>query len=254
MMTRRTLAATLVLALTISSWSAAGTLVDFKPLPVSPTTPEFRFDGPNFGPSFKSGPGSTSNGDGILPVPAQTAGGLDAETPFVIPAVPGSLIHPVPGTTEFFDSTLAFTGLVANGAATAFGGLIIQPLGPGTFDLLSTPAGGGPVLLLHGNIGGGTFIAGTGDAGAVFNSSNVDYTAGLIFNALVASGGNPNGNSMSFSMTDVLPGFSISGVDGMLNDFTANGTGLFNYNPVPEPTSLALLTLAATSLLIGRRR
>jgi hypothetical protein len=184
-------------------------------------------------------------------VPAQTAGGLDAETPFIIPAVPGSLIHPVPGTTEFYDSTLSFTGLAANAPAIVAGTTFIQSLGAGTFDLVST-AGGGSLLLLRGNIGAASFIVGTGDAGAVFNSFSINYTAGLIYNALVAGGGNPNGNSMSLSMTDVSPNFSIGG-GGFLNPFTANGTGLFNYN-VPEPTSLALLTFAAVGLLIGRRR
>src|SRR5215204_3997651 len=86
----------------ISSWASAATLVDFKPLPVSATTPEFVFSRTLGGgvPVFRSGPGATGNADGVLPVPAQTPGGLDAETPFLIfGAIPGSQLNA--SSTEF---------------------------------------------------------------------------------------------------------------------------------------------------------
>jgi hypothetical protein len=241
-------------ALSFCSLSVAGTLVDFKPLPVSPSTPEFVFSRALGGgiPAFRGGPGATSNNDGTLPVPNQTPGGLDAEAPFIIPAVPGSSINVAVGTTEFFDSTLQFpAGLVANAPALNAGGAFIQQLSPGTFNLFST--GPAPVLLLSGNINTASFIVGAGNAGAVFNASGINYTGGLIFNALVAAGGSPNNNSMSISMVDVTPAFGIAG-DGYLADFNTNATGLFNANVVPEPTSLALFTLAIGGLVVGRRR
>ena len=248
-------AAAVVLALSMGTWSMAGTLVDFKPLPVSTNIPEFVFNGPAGAPSFQTGPGSIGNADGVLPVTAQTPGGLDAEASFVIPGIPGSGLNVA--STEFFDSTLTFTGLVANAPPIVVGPTIIQQLGPGSFTLVSTdPDGVGPLtptVLLQGNIGLATFIVGTGNSGAAFNSGAVNYTGGVIYNALVASGASPNNNSMSVSMVDVTPGFAI-GPDGFLGHFSANGTGLFNYTPVPEPASLAMLALGACGMAIGRRR
>jgi hypothetical protein len=234
----------------ITSLASAGTIVDFKPNPVSPTTPEFQFSRALGGgvPVFRGALGSTSNNDGNLPVQNQTAPGLDSETPFIL-AGPGSVNDFAAGTTHFYDSSLQFTaGLQANAPAINAGGVFIQPLSPGSFQLMST--GPAPILLLSGNITAASFIAGTGNAGAVFASQDVTYTGGIIFNALLASGGPVSGNSMSISMTDVTPNFGIVG-DGFLGDFNANATGLFN--AVPEPTSLSLLVMALGSLLLRRR-
>lgn len=239
----------------IGSLASASTIVDFKPLPISPTDPEFTFNRPLGGgiPVFRTAFGSIGNADGTLPVAAQTPGGLLVETPFIIGGVPGSQFTAT--STLFFDSTLFVTGgLAANAPAINAGGVFVQPLTPGSFDVLSTdPDGIGPLLpqlLLRGNVTAASFIAGTGSAGAVFASQDVTYTGGLIFNAMVAAGTPVSGNSMSFSMTDVAPNFAIAG-DGFLADFNANGTGLFS--AVPEPTSLTLLVMAMGSLLLRRR-
>src|SRR5207249_10861601 len=141
-----------------SSSSIAATRVDFKPVPVSPTTPEFQFSRALGGgvPVFRTALGATSNNDGNLPVQNQTAPGLDAETPFIL-AGPGSLNDFIAGTTHFFDSSLQFTaGLQANAPALNVGGVFIQQLSPGSFQLLST--GPAPVLLLSGNINTASFI------------------------------------------------------------------------------------------------
>jgi hypothetical protein len=240
-----------VMAAGTSAVSAA-TLVDYKPLPVSPTTPEFVFNG-GANPSLQSGPGSIGNADGTLPVANQTSGGLDAETPFVIPGIPGSAINGTSGTTEFFDSTLSLSGLVASGPAIPSGPILIQPLGVGSFQLFSTdPDGPGallPTLLLAGNINNASFIVGTGTTAGEFNSLGVDYTAGVIYNAMLAAGANPNGNSMSISMLDITPALGVDG-DGRLSDFTANGTGSFS--GAPEPATLSLLGIVG-ALAAGRR-
>src|SRR3954453_1146673 len=87
----------------LCAWASASTIVDFKPNPVSPTTPEFQFSRALNGggaPVFRGALGSTSNNDGGLPILTQTAPGLDSETPFIL-AGPGSANDLAAGTTHF---------------------------------------------------------------------------------------------------------------------------------------------------------
>jgi len=252
MILNRVSSAAIAASFAICSFVSAGTLVDFKPNPVSPATPEFQFSRALGGgvPVFRGALGSTSNNDGNLPVIAQTAPGLDSETPFILGG-PGSFNNVLAGTTHFYDSQLILTGgFAANAPALNAGGVLVQQLSPGTFDLLST--GPAPILLLRGSMTAASFVVGVGNAGSVFSSQDVNYTAGAIFNALLAAGGTVNGNSMSVSMTDIAPNLNIAG-DGFLADFTANATGLFNATTIPEPTSLTLIAIAMGSLLLRRR-
>src|SRR6478609_9737440 len=148
MISKKTLFSAIAIAGVISSFVSAATLIDFKPMPVSPVLPEFVFNGGP--PSFQAGPGAQGNGDGAAPVGAQVPGGLDAETPFTLPPIPGSVLTGT-GSTLFHDATLVLNGLVVNGAASAPfgpGGVLIQPLGPGSFQIFSTgpPSAAAPTL------------------------------------------------------------------------------------------------------------
>ncbi|HEY7089758.1 MAG TPA: hypothetical protein VH518_16795 [Tepidisphaeraceae bacterium] len=238
----------------MSAWASAAAIADFKPAPTSPGIPEFVFTRAFGGaPVFRAGPGSASNNDGNLPLQNQTAPGLDVETPFIL-AGPGALNDLIAGTTHFLDASIQFTaGLQANSPALFAGGLFIQSLSPGSFQIMST--GPAPVALLTGNLSAASFISGAGGAGAVLNASSVNYTGGIIYNALLANGGNPNGNDFSISMVDVTPIFGINANDGFLNDFTANATGLFSVNTiVPEPATLTTALALAAGMVLARRR
>jgi hypothetical protein len=238
-------AAALPLGLATSAMGAV--LVDFKPFPASPTTPEFTWNGS----ALNEGAGSLGNGDGALPPAAQIAPGLQYDVPFIIPGVAGSQINPGSGSTTFYDTSLNIGGFAAAGGAASVFGTLVQPLGSGDFTLTATDG----TLLLHGTVASSTITGPNGGgAGAVFSSNNVSYDAGLIFNAVVASGGTTSNNDFSFSLADVSPGFGISETGAALNAFTANATGLFNADVVPEPTGLAALGALAAGLLARRRR
>src|SRR5215212_10335603 len=101
MILNRVYFAAIAATLATCSFVSAATIVDFKPNPVSPTTPEFQFSRALGGgvPVFRGALGSTSNNDGNLPVLNQTAPGLDSETPFIL-AGPGAASDVIAGTTH----------------------------------------------------------------------------------------------------------------------------------------------------------
>jgi hypothetical protein len=239
--------AALALPMGLASAASGAVLVDFKPFPASPTTPEFSFNGTN----LDEAAGSIGNLNGALPPAAQTAPGLQYDVPFALPPVTGSVFNPISGSTTLYDCSLAITGFAVAANAQNFFGTLVQPLGAGDFTLTATDG----TLLLHGTVASSAITgANGGGAGAVFSANNVSYDSGLIFNALVANGGTTTGNDFSFSLLDVTPGFGINDSTNHLNAFTANATGLYNADVLPEPTGLAVLGALAAGTLVRRRR
>lgn len=213
----------------------------------------------NYAGSLATGPGAVGNGDGNLPPTQQTPGGLQVDTPFNAPipfSFPDSMFT---GGTGYYDATLLFNGLAAVGAAQQLNiGPFTQDsqlLGPGSFTVIST-APAGSVVLLSGTIQGATVVTGIqgGNAAASFNADGVTYTGGAILAAASPNVYRYSGNDMSISMTDVTPNISINPTTGQLGNFTADATGLFDINTVPEPATLSVALLGAGALAMRRRR
>jgi hypothetical protein len=244
--------------LSIGGVSAQAALVEFvnwAAVPASATVPEINYD-TTLG--LQAGPGAIGNGDGNLPVANQTPGGLQVDTVVNAPipfSFPDSLFT---GGTGYYDVTLSFTGLTPIGPASQ---QLVGPftedsqlLGPGTFTLTST-APAGSVVLLTGTIQGATVVTGIagGNAAASFNADGVSYIGGVIAAALPANAV-LSGNDMSISMTAVEPPLGINPNTLQLASFTADATGIFDVNVVPEPTTISLLALGTAALGFRRRR
>lgn len=245
MRTLRVVNAVAALSLAWIGTASAATVLTFKPLPISPTTPEFTFDGT----SLDDAAGTASSGDGAFAPASQSPTGLQIDTPFKIPGVAGGVVN-AGGSTTFYDASLTLNGFVAPVAPSAVFGVIVQPLGTGTFSINATDG----TALLQGTVTSSVITGSVGStAGAAFSNANVTYTGGLIFQKLSQAGGALGGNDFSFSFVDVTSAFSVNNQTNLLSSFNANATGLFNATVLPEPSTAALLAISAGAL-VGRRR
>lgn len=244
-----------VLALGLTSSSFGALIVDFKPDPISPSTPEVVWDGS----ALAEGAGSAGNGDGQLPSALQTPGGYLIQTPFNVPGVPGSSVNNAGNATTFYDVTLDLSGLAATpgAAATNIAGVTIvsQPLGAGEFQLWSTDPEGPatPTLLLSGNVSTGVVVGLGGQQTGSVQSTSVTYTGGAIYDAMVAAGFQAANGSFSWSLLDISTQGGLQlGNNQNVAAFNANMTGLFS--AVPEPASLSILALGSLALAHRRRK
>jgi hypothetical protein len=238
--------------LAICSSAQAALLVDFKTLPISPSAPEVSWNGTVLVAAPTAG-GSQGNGDGLLPVGQQTAGGLIIETPLSVTGVGGVLNPGNLNSTTFTDVTLIFNSLNSTGNASELGAILQQPIGGGTFRLLGTTG----QELLAGNIST-AYLTGIKNANAgSLVSSELTYTGGLILDALntalgKAAGTPAPGGTLTFSLLDIDNPLTI-GTGGTVSSFTANANGQFGTPVVPEPASITLIALGALGLCIRRR-
>jgi hypothetical protein len=236
------LCAAAVVALAASAHAA--TIATYQAQPTSTAVPEFLFGGSP--KALSSGPGAFSNSDGNLPVPLQTAPGLQFNTPFTVLGVPGSTVNG-DGTTDFYDCSLILSGFAVSAPATNTFGVLTQPLGPGSFTVLSSNIAGGNVPLLVGNVSDAVITGIVGSTTGATLSATVTYTGGAIF----AASGLFNPGNFSWSFTGIDLPLAISG-DGYLRSFQANATGLFDAT-IPEPTTAGVFALALLAGLSRRR-
>lgn len=194
---------------------------------LSETAPDLIFDGTTF---------HTIN-DGN----AATLGDQNTNVNFV-----GFLVGVQPDiTTAVASFTLSGVSLV--GGPNVVGALVSQATTGGSFSLYDAAN----TLLLSGNLADGA-ISGSNVAttGSFFNTTFGTFTGGTLLPLLVQ-------NSLGISFA--LGGIDSSGVahlvtgPGGLNAFTANGTGLIDATPVPEPLTGALLLSGIGAMGVRRR-
>jgi hypothetical protein len=244
-------------------------LLEFNPNPISGSLPEFSWTGP--GGQFVTGPGVVGNGDGDVAVPSQTPGGLEVDTPLVVPGVPNSIIDA--NGTSFYDVTMTLSSSTNPGDLKDTGAVIlvaqneaVQGLSNGSFQIFTTPAtdvpGQLPVLLLSGTLTNNAIAVGLGGTSAGYQTAQITYTGGAILTALLAAGGTPTGGSASISLVslDGPIGVTDTGVviptvldSAAIRPFDADSNGVFDTPSVPEPASMGLL-LSVGALGLRRRR
>jgi hypothetical protein len=146
-------------------------------------------------------------------------------------------------------ATFSLDGQTAVGPANVFGVLVIQNFTGGIFSLYD-PADN---LLIQGPLGPSALsgVLGPPGTGALFTSSLTTVTGGTLA-PLIA----PGSVSLSLNLTNVNggAGFSVAGGGPSLNPFLADGSISIAAEPVPEPSSFALLALGTLALIAAKRR
>lgn len=146
-------------------------------------------------------------------------------------------------------ATFSLNGQVATGPASVFGILVIQNYLGGTFSLYD-PADS---LLIQGPMGPSVLsgVLGPPGTGSLFTTSLTTVTGGSLA-PLIA----PGSVSLSLNMTTVNggAGFSVAGGGPSLNPFLADASISIAADPVPEPSTIALLALGALALIVAKRR
>lgn len=253
----RNLALSIVPATVLSLASGAFGVVFISFEPASSQNTTVVFGPPNPANSRTVTPGATSNTltlRSFIPVPGQ--GGVA-----------------FPGGTEFDNVQVVLTGLVVKGPAASVGSLLAQSLAEATFSFVDTDT---QKVLLSGNLHDTIFVD-DGEGGVTpidanvlsglrgsqtggINFANVDYTGGVIYDALIQIPGVvatpglrvPVAGSGVFNL--LLPNtqtFGLSG--GSIRSFDARAQGQFLTPVIPESSTL-FGAMGAVSMLVMRRR
>jgi hypothetical protein len=194
--------------------------------------------GPDLGMNPAGQLSTNSDGD------ATTSGDQDTAIEFT------GFLEPIP---DINSPTASFTlsGLMAAGPAQVVGSLAIQSFASGQFNLYD-PSNN---LLLSAPLNGSVLTGGIGPpgTGALFTTGLSSPSGGSLAPYIAAGS-----LSLSVSMININGGGGLAVLpNGVLQSFLADASVLIAANPsevvVPEPTSIALLSLGSLGLLARRR-
>jgi hypothetical protein len=153
------------------------------------------------------------------------------------------LLGPLPTTS--ITALLTRTGTVTQ-AATVSGSSVSQVLATST---LTITAGGKTLLASSGD--NATLTGTLGQNSLSLGNSSPPNTLVFTSDYIDFSGAVATQRGVTFSVTDPL---SIDSNDGLLNSFTASGTGSFAVSFAPEPSSISLILFGLLPLAFLLRR
>jgi hypothetical protein len=152
-------------------------------------------------------------------------------------------------------ASFSLDNVAANGLAMVVANVVVQNTTGGNFSLYAPDNS----LLLSGVLDAGVITGSlTSTTGSFFNINSVTYTGGSLLAYIAPT---PGGISLALSsvVNDLgLPGMAVdNNCEGpcQLRDFTASANGLADAtgNPIPEPSTMALMLFGSVGMLMRRR-
>lgn len=157
-------------------------------------------------------------------------------------------------------ASVTLDGVVADGNAIVFGGTVVfQNFMGGTLSLYDSADN----LLLSGTLDASSLI---GTLGPPATGGLITTTFGAFTGGSLAGYLDPNSLALSISLADINGGAGLSVTPGLpfppptifdggeLNAFMADASIIISADPIPEPSSIALLLTSGAIAAIGGRR